>query len=135
MVAFTITPSRAAARLNSGVRQQQTMLRPISKLEAALVLRTLEVGATTDISPELVASVGSLQVTALCKCGCSTVWFGPDGDGSNGRIVAEAFATSAGEDIQLIVWERDGAFVGLELVGQGATPLPDLESVRPWDVA
>jgi hypothetical protein len=111
------------------------MLRPISSQEAALVLRTLEVGATTDLSHDLVASVGNLCVTALCKCGCSTVWFGPDGDGSNGRIVAEAFATSAGEHIQVIVWERHGAIVGLEFVGQGATPLPDLDSVRPWDVA
>ncbi len=111
------------------------MLRPISKLEAALVLRTLEVAPTTNVSPDLIASVSSLSVTALCKCGCSTIWFGPDGDGSNGRIVAEAFATSAGEHIQVIVWERHGAIVGLELVGQGATPLPELDSVRPWDVA
>ena len=110
------------------------MLRPISTHEAAIIARAMEVASTASISADLVASVGSLNVTALRKCGCSTVWFGPDGDGSNGRIIADALATSAGQDVQVIIWERHGAIVGMELVGPGATPLPDLDSVRPWGV-
>ncbi len=111
------------------------MLRPISNLETAVLLRVLEVGLKTGASKSLAASVSSLNVTALCKCGCATVWFGPDGDGSNGKIVAEAMATSAGDNIEVLVWERNGAIVGLELVGPGANPLPDPDSVRSWDVA
>ena len=111
------------------------MLRPISNLEAAIIVRALQIAPTTEKSEDLIASVSSLSVTALCKCGCSTVWFGPDGDGSNGRIVADALATSAGDNIGVIVWESHGSIVGLELVGPGATPLPALDSVRQWDVA
>ena len=111
------------------------MLRPISNLEAAIIVRALEVAPKTERAADLVASVSSLYVTALCKCGCSTVWFGPDGDASNGKIVAEALATADVDNIEVIVWERHGSIVGLELVGPGATPLPVLDSIRPWDVA
>jgi hypothetical protein len=111
------------------------MSRPISITEAAIVERALQVAPSKEISPEIFASIQGLMVTATCDCGCATVWFGPDGDASIGRIWADARATAAGEGIDLIIWGSDEAIVGLELVGVGKTPLPKVESVRGHDVA
>jgi hypothetical protein len=106
------------------------MSRPISPLEALVVERALQVAPTRDASASLVATIQSLQVTANCNCGCATVWFGPDGDASGGKIVADARATSGDQDIDVIVWASQGAIVGLELVGVGAVPLPAVDSIR-----
>ena len=105
------------------------MSRPISQPEAAVVERSLKVAPRGEISSELLASVQSLYVTATCDCGCATVWFGPDGDASNGKIIADARATADGSDIDVIVWFSAGAIVGLELVGVGAVPLPIAASI------
>ena len=111
------------------------MSRPITNAEAAIVERALQVAPTPDLSADLIASVRSLQVTATCRCGCATVWFGPDGAASTGKIVADVRATAGGEDIDVIVWSDQGAIVGLEFVGVGVVPLPDPSSVRGRDVA
>lgn len=72
-------------------------------------------------------------MTAPCKCGCATVWFGPQGDAANGVKVAEACGTWNGQTINVIVWSADGQIVGLEVVGAGAVGLPDPASVRPLE--
>jgi len=110
--------------------------RPISKSEAAVLKRALEVGASEEISPGILASIAALRVTAGCKCGCATVWFGPDGDATVGHMLADALATSNGQEIQVIVWSQGNAIVGLELVGFG-TPalLPDAAFVRGYGAA
>jgi hypothetical protein len=108
----------------------QPMSRPISQLEAAIVERALLVAPCGEVSPLLIESVQSLHVTATCDCGCATVWFGPEGAGSTGRIVADARATAGGAAIDVIVWSNAGAIVGLELVGVDAVPLPAVDSVR-----
>jgi hypothetical protein len=97
--------------------------------------RALRVGALTQIAPELFAAIPFLHVTANCKCGCATIWFGPKGDASNGRMLADALATSAGQDIQVMVWAIEEAIVGLELVGPGPIALPDASSVRSYSGA
>ena len=106
------------------------MTRPISPLEALIVERVLEIAPTGNATPMLAASIRALHVTAGCKCGCATVWFGPHGDASTGKIVADARATAGGQDIDVIVWASQGAIVGLELVGTGAVPLPAADSIR-----
>lgn len=111
------------------------MSRLISPMEAAIVERALQVAPTTEVAQEVFASIHSLQVTATCDCGCATVWFGPEGAASTGRILADARGTADGQDMDVIVWSSQGALVGLELVGVGATPLPQPESVRGHDVA
>jgi hypothetical protein len=97
--------------------------------------RALRVGALTQIALELFAAIPFLHVTANCKCGCATIWFGPKGDASNGRMLADALATSAGQDIQVMVWAIEEAIVGLELVGPGPIALPDASSVRSYSGA
>jgi hypothetical protein len=109
--------------------------RQISPSEASVLERALRVGALTQIAPELFAAIPFLHVTANCKCGCATIWFGPKGDASNGRMLADALATSAGQDIQVMVWAIEEAIVGLELVGPGPIALPDASSVRSYSGA
>jgi len=111
------------------------MYRSISSQEAMVLERTLAVGATAQVSSATVASVRNLRVTASCKCGCATIWFGPDGDSANGRKIADARATSEGQDIEVLVWSIDDAIVGLEFVGPTPAALPDPASVRGYGVA
>lgn len=108
------------------------MLRQISPQEASIVERALRVGATGPVAPELFASIHSLHVTAGCKCGCATVWFGPKGDATVGQLLADAHATSGGQEVQVMVWFKDGAIVGLELAGPGSSSLPPADSVRSY---
>jgi hypothetical protein len=106
--------------------------RPISTSEAAVLRRALEVGAVRAVAPEVLSAIDTLQVTAGCKCGCATVWFGPTGDATVGQHLAGALATSDGQSIEVLVWSIGEAIVGLELVGHGAVALPDSTSVRSY---
>ena len=111
------------------------MTRQISQSEASVLERALRVGAVTPVAPELFSAIPFLHVTANCKCGCATIWFGPKGDATNGRMLADALATSDGQNIQVIVWAIEDAIVGLELVGPGPVALPDPSSVRSYSGA
>ena len=108
------------------------MHRSISTQEAQILERALEVGATEPIAPATVASIKDLCVTATCKCGCATVWFSPSGASANGRPLADARATSDGQDIDVLVWAINEAIVGLEFLGAHPTALPDPASVRRY---
>ena len=108
------------------------MSRQISQQEAMLLERVLAVGANEPPFPGAVASIPALQVTATCKCGCSTVWFGPDGDATVGRNLAEALASVGDEAVAVIVWSQGEAIVGLEIIGHGQTALPNPLSVRSY---
>jgi hypothetical protein len=51
-------------------------------------------------------------------------------------MLADALATSNEQQIQVIVWSKDNAIVGLELVGFGhPASLPDPPSVRSYGAA
>lgn len=108
------------------------MSRPISQQEAKLLERVLAIGSHKPIFHGVVASIPTLRVTATCKCGCSTVWFGPDGDGTIGHNLAEALATWGGETVTLIVWSQGEAVAGLEIIGQEQSGLPNPLSVRSY---
>jgi hypothetical protein len=85
------------------------VLRHISLEEAEILRRTLEVGATEAISAELYASISKLPITAVCECGCKTVWFGPNGAAATGNILAEGFAVQGGQPLEIIVWSEQEA--------------------------
>jgi hypothetical protein len=108
-------------------------IRPISPSEAAVLERALQVGALPSPSEAALASISDLRVTASCKCGCATVWFGPKGDAANGTMAAETCGTWADQTVGVIVWVDDDQIVGLEVVGAGAVGLPDPASVRPYE--
>jgi hypothetical protein len=109
-------------------------LRPISSEEAAIVRRTLEVAAVLPVSQEVLNSIDALQVTALCSCGCRTVWFGPEGEASIGRILADGWFQTAGGSVGVIVWLDREIIVGLELVYFDGDPtvLPNPEDIRGY---
>jgi len=94
----------------------------------------LAVGANEPILPVSIASVPTLQVTANCKCGCSTVWFGPDGEATIGHNLAEALASIGGETVTVIAWSQGTAIVGLEILAHGHTGsgLPNPLTVRGY---
>ena len=108
------------------------MSRPISKPEAMVLERVLEVGAFAPVPSALRSTIPSLQVTATCKCGCATIWFGPDRDAALGHKLAEALATADGQVVTVMVWSQADSIVGLEFVGVGQVPLPKPLSVRGY---
>lgn len=109
------------------------MSRPITAIEAVVLEHALRAGPVTGLSPEAMDSVRDLRVTALCKCECATVWFGPEGGAACGVKAAEACGTWNGQTIAIIVWSTGGQIVGLEVVGAGTVGLPDPASVRPLE--
>ena len=111
------------------------MSRPISSSELAVLERTLRVGAAGIVPASIFSSLHALQVTAHCKCGCATVWFGPKGDAANGHRLAEAQATSDGQDMQVLVWSEGESVIGLEVVGPGPMQLPEPRTIRGYGEA
>ncbi|WP_103074760.1 hypothetical protein [Solilutibacter silvestris] len=108
------------------------MSRLISQDEAILIERVLAIGANGPILPSSIASIPTLQVTDTCKCGCATVWFGPNGAATTGHNLAEVIALINNETVNVIVWSQGETIVGLEIVGYGQTGLPDFLSVKPY---
>ena len=111
------------------------MLRAILTSEISLIERAISVAPTNRAATASLTALDTLQVTAYCGCGCGTVWFGPDGNRSNGHLLADAIATSNGEHVQLLVWGSEaGEIIGLEVVGFGLdpAPLPKLDSVHAY---
>ncbi|MEF3082171.1 hypothetical protein V3391_08080 [Luteimonas sp. SMYT11W] len=108
------------------------MSRPISHQEAKLVARVLAVGAKVPPGPALIASIPALSVTATCRCGCATIWFGPDGDATVGHLLAEAPASIDGASVAVIVWSQGDAIAGLEIIGYEASGLPGPLSVTGY---
>ena len=111
------------------------MSRKISQQEAMLLERVLAAGANEPLFKGAVASIPTLQVTATCKCGCSTVWFGPDGDATVGHNLAEALASIGDKTVAVIVWSQGKAIAGLEIIGHEQTGLPNPLSVRSYSEA
>lgn len=89
--------------------------RPITETEAALVswlLLNAQMGGDTAARS---TSVDDLRVVSRCSCGCNSVEFVENGQGSGAFPIASAYGTTAdGVVAALIVWERKGAVSGLE---------------------
>ncbi|MDP2233096.1 MAG: hypothetical protein Q8K89_05640 [Actinomycetota bacterium] len=90
--------------------------RPISAKEAALVswlLLNAQMGCDTAGRS---ASVDDLRVVGRCSCGCPSVDFVENGQGSGAFPIASAYGTTVdGVVAALVVWEREGVISGLEL--------------------
>jgi hypothetical protein len=108
------------------------MSRQISPQEALLVERVLTVGASAPPNSAVLASIPALRVTATCRCGCSTLWFGPDGEATVGHNLAECLASISDETVAVIVWSHGDVIVGLEIVGHEQAGLPAPFSVRGY---
>ena len=86
-------------------------------------MKALISAPTRRLTSEMIASVESLLVFEQCDCGCATVWFLPDGSLA-GNIVAEAETRRDSEQIGVTVFAKGHALAGLEVTGDGKTPLP-----------
>jgi len=97
--------------------------RPLTDPEISTLKQALQVAPTRRFTPEMLASIASLQVFEQCDCGCATVWFSPDG-ATSGYIVAEAETLKDDQQIGVTVFAKNGILTGLEVTGEGKTPLP-----------
>jgi hypothetical protein len=105
--------------------------RPLTEAETSTLKKALLVAPTRRLTSEMIASVDSLRVFEQCDCGCATVWFLPDGSLA-GNIVAEAGTLKDSEQIGVTVFARGHALAGLEVTGDGKTPLPSPDAI--WTV-
>ena len=97
--------------------------RSLSDSEASTLSKAVLLAPTRRLTPEMLASIGTLRVFEECDCGCATIWFMPDGSIA-GNIVAEADTQNGSEQIGVTVFAKNGALAGLEVTGDGKTPLP-----------
>ena len=102
--------------------------RHLTEAETATLTKALVVAPTRRLTPDMLASVESLQVFEQCDCGCATIWFQPDG-ALSGNIVAEAYTLNGSEQIGVTIFAKDNALAGLEVTGDGRTPLPSPSAV------
>ena len=102
--------------------------RPLTEAETSTLKKALLGAPTRRLTSEMIASVDSLLVFEQCDCGCATVWFSPDGS-SAGNIVAEAETQKDSEQIGITVFAKGGALAGMEVTGDGKTPLPSPDAV------
>jgi hypothetical protein len=126
-MAATIQPLAVAAALPGLTQALGSMIlanpRPLTEAEASTLSKAVLLAPTRRLTPEMIASIDALRVYEECDCGCATVWFMPDG-ALAGNIVAEAETQKDSEQIGVTVFAKNGALAGLEVTGDGKTPLP-----------
>lgn len=79
------------------------------------------------------AQIDSLQVVGKCQCGCASVGFRHLKPDNIAKVVADASGeTAVGEQVGVLVFARDGCFVGLKAFGYSDQPasLPGASTVR-----
>ena len=109
--------------------------RPISIKEIAVIERALSVAGVHESSPSLAASIPTLQVVAVCGCGCASVEFSMPQAGDAPFIAADAAANAPdGEQLGLIVWAIGHSVSGLEVYNysERPAPLPRISSIVPY---
>src|SRR4051812_40397353 len=100
------------------------MHRKISPSEIAVLECVLRVGATAPVPPEVREGICALTVSASCKCGCGTIWFGPKGDAATGEKIGWAVGGFGEKIVELIAWWNGRQLLGLEVVGPPGESLP-----------
>lgn len=94
--------------------------RPLTTRELAVVRRLLVLGGNLEAQPNL----DELQVVGRCECGCATIDFAEDTEGSS-PLVDVFGRTADGADVGVILWARHGFLSGLEIYTL-ATDTPQL---------
>lgn len=97
--------------------------RALTEAEATTLGRSLSIASTHRLTPEMIASIGALRVFEECDCGCATIWFTPEG-ALAGSIVVEVETLEEAQQIGVTVFAKNGDLAGLEVTGEGKTPLP-----------
>jgi hypothetical protein len=112
--------------------------RPITEQEGQLLKWLLEHGAPG--ADQFISQVDSLTVISKCRCGCPTVNFALHGKSvlsENKHILADYLAEVEGQDVGVILFQRDGRLSSLEVYSQAGTDkpfaLPEIEALYPWE--
>lgn len=82
----------------------------------------------------------SLVVVSKCSCGCPTVCFAQEGEAvAQGaeHILADYLAMVNGEDVGVILFQREGRLSSLEVYSQAGTDkpfgLPDVDTIYSYE--
>jgi hypothetical protein len=112
--------------------------RPITEQEGQLLKWLLEHGVPG--SDEFISRIDSLTVIWKCRCCCPTVNFALHGKSvlsENKHILADYLATVGGQDVGVILFQREGRLSSLEVYSQAGTDkpfgLPEIEALYPWE--
>lgn len=115
--------SHSSADGNKGL---ESLDRPLSSEERELVFWLIEQSSSDD-KPELRLQLESLSIHGKCTCGCPTVYFAVNGvpvtkPGEN--LIADYLATVNGEDVGVMLFERDGLLSSLEVYSCAGSDKP-----------
>jgi len=112
--------------------------RPITTEERSLIQWLLQHGKPG--SERFLSQLDSLTVVSKCLCGCPTVNFALQGEAVSQapeNILADFLATEAGEDVGIILFQREGRLSSLEVYSQrGADKpfgLPQIETIYSYE--
>jgi hypothetical protein len=112
--------------------------RPITEQEGLLIKWLLKHGVPG--SEEFISQLDSLTVIWKCRCGCPTVNFALRGESvrsENKHILADYLATVDGQDVGVILFQREGRLSSLEVYSHAGTDkpfgLPEIEALYPWE--
>ncbi len=90
--------------------------RQIAPHEAAVIGWLLDNAPVGDVTAYRIQTVEELRVIKRCDCGCFSLDFQPNAWGG-ARIIADSWVVySDGQRADLILWEREGKIVLLEIV-------------------
>jgi hypothetical protein len=109
--------------------------RRITRHEAEVLRRALEICPAGPVAQDLLDSISNLEVVARCECGCDTVEFGRIDWAGPPELVAEGVAQTAdGMAVGLLVFGTADAVTCLEVYSLDDEParLPTVESIRPY---
>jgi hypothetical protein len=116
----------------------EAVSRPITEHEGQILKWLLQHGVPG--SEQFMFQIDSLSVISKCTCGCPTVDFsldGPPASSNCDRILADCLATVDGQDVGVILFQRNGRLRSLEVYSMAGSDqpfgLPKTETLFPWE--
>ena len=120
------------------VKRGESQHRPITVKERSLIDWLLRHGNPS--SKQFLEQLDSLVVVWKCSCGCPTVNFAREGKPvphEAEHILADYLATVDGEDVGIILFQKEGRLSSLEVYSQAGTDkvfgLPEIETIYSYE--
>lgn len=111
--------------------------RPITDEERSLIDWLLNHGVPG--AEKFLPQVDSLVVVSRCTCGCPTVDFSASGEAvphESDHILADYLASVDGQDVGVILFQRGGRLISLEVYSTAGSDkpfgLPKIETLHPF---
>jgi hypothetical protein len=119
-------------------KSSEAINRPITQQERHLIKWLLEHGVHG--SEQFVSQLDSLSVIWKCRCGCPTVNFALHGESvvsDNEHILADYLAIADGQDVGVILFQKEGRLSSLEVYSRAGTDkpfgLPEIEALYSYE--